>query len=66
MVDEIRSHPPVDFGIWLVPTVNPDGLAYVMQAYCVGVDPTITEASLPTLGARLALPPGRWTDRCTY
>lgn len=38
--------------------VDPDGTAYVMQAYCIGVDPTITEASLPGLGERLALPDG--------
>ena len=42
--------------------VDPDGLAYVMQAYCIGVDPTITQESLPTLGERLDLPPG-WTYR---
>ena len=42
--------------------IDPDGLAYVMQAYCVGVDPTLTEADLPELGARLALPEG-WSYR---
>ena len=42
--------------------VNPDGLAYVMQAYCVGVDPTLTEANLGALGERLDLPDG-WTFR---
>ena len=42
--------------------VNPDGLAYVMQAYCIGVDPTLTEADLAGLGDRLALPDG-WTFR---
>jgi len=42
--------------------VNPDGLAYVMQAYCVGVDPATDEASLATLGERLAMPEG-WTYR---
>ena len=42
--------------------VNPDGLAYVMQAYCVGVDPTLTEDELAALGERLALPDG-WTYR---
>ena len=42
--------------------VNPDGLAYVLQAYCVGVDPTLTEASLDGLGDRLALPDG-WSYR---
>jgi len=41
---------------------RPDGVAYVMQAYCVGVDPTLTEASLPALGERLSLPPG-WSYR---
>jgi len=42
--------------------VAPDGKAYVMQAYCIGVDPTLTEAALPGLGERLALPEG-WTFR---
>jgi hypothetical protein len=51
-----------DAGAPVYELVNPDGLAYVMQAYCIGVDPTITEASLPTLGARLALPEG-WSYR---
>jgi len=43
--------------------VDADGLAYVMQARCVGVDPTMTEASLVTLGDRLSMPDG-WTYRC--
>jgi len=42
--------------------VRPDGVAYVMQAYCIGVDATLTEASLPALGERLALPAG-WSYR---
>ncbi|HEX2850675.1 MAG TPA: hypothetical protein VHN98_08990 [Acidimicrobiales bacterium] len=42
--------------------VSPDGRAYVMQAYCVGVDPTLTEAACAELGTRLALPAG-WTFR---
>jgi hypothetical protein len=42
--------------------VNPDGLASVMQALCVGVDPSIDEAGLAALGDRLALPEG-WTYR---
>lgn len=37
-----------------------DGRTFVMQAYCTGVDPSITESSLADLGARLALPTG-WT-----
>lgn len=42
--------------------VNPQGLAYVMQAYCIGVDPTISEANLGALGECLALPDG-WSYR---
>ncbi|MHB8681785.1 MAG: hypothetical protein ACYDA2_06795 [Acidimicrobiales bacterium] len=42
--------------------VDARGVAYVMQAYCVGVDPTLTEAALPGLGDRLALPAG-WSYR---
>jgi len=42
--------------------VDPDGLAYVMQALCVGVDPTMSEADLATLGDRLSMPEG-WTYR---
>ena len=42
--------------------VNPDGLAYVMQARCIGVDPTISEESLDTLGDKLSMPAG-WSYR---
>jgi hypothetical protein len=42
--------------------VDPDGTAYVMQAYCVGVDPALTEADLPGLAGRLAVPSG-WSFR---
>lgn len=42
--------------------VNPDGVAYVMQARCIGVDPNMTEESLMDLGSRLALPAG-WSYR---
>ena len=42
--------------------VDPDEKAYVMQAYCIGVDPTLTLDVLPSLGERLALPDG-WTYR---
>ena len=51
-----------DAGAPVYELVNPDGLAYVMQAYCIGVDPTLTQASLPDLGARLSLPEG-WSYR---
>jgi hypothetical protein len=42
--------------------VDPSGRAFVMQAYCIGVDPTLTEEELVGLGARLALPEG-WSYR---
>ena len=42
--------------------VAPDGTTYVMQSYSLAVDPTLTEADLPTLGARLQLPEG-WRYR---
>ena len=33
-----------------------------MQAYCIGVDPTITQVNRPTLGQRPAVPNG-WIYR---
>ncbi len=51
-----------DAGAPVYELVDPDGVAYVMQAYCIGVDPTITPESLETLGERLALPTG-WSYR---
>lgn len=51
-----------DAGSQVYELVRPDGIAYVMQARCVGVDPTLTEDDLPTLDERLALPEG-WTYR---
>jgi hypothetical protein len=42
--------------------VASDSTPYVMQSYSLAVDPTLTEADLPTLGARLQLPPG-WRYR---
>lgn len=42
--------------------VAPDGTAYVMQAYCVGVDSSLTEEGLESLGGRLRLPAG-WSFR---
>jgi hypothetical protein len=38
--------------------IDPHGLAYVMQAYCTGVDATLNEIALANLGDRLALPKG--------
>jgi len=42
--------------------VNPDGKTYVMQALCIGVDPTMNEDSLVMLGDRLEMPDG-WSYR---
>ena len=42
--------------------INPQGKAYVMQAYCVGVDPTLNLDNLGDLAARLDLPVG-WSFR---
>jgi len=49
-----------DAGKTVYELVDPEGQAFVMQARCVGVDSSITEQSLETLGDRLALPAG-WT-----
>jgi hypothetical protein len=51
-----------DAGSPVYELVNPAGLAYVMQAYCVGVDSTITQESLETLGEKLTMPSG-WSYR---
>ena len=51
-----------DAGKPIYELVDPDGLAYVMQALCVGVDPGMAESTLATLGSRLAMPKG-WTFR---
>ena len=51
-----------DSGKAVYELVSPDGCAYVMQAYCLAVDPTTDEASLSTLGDRLGLPDG-WAYR---
>ena len=42
--------------------IDPDGLAYVMQAYCVSVDPSLNEENLSEVGGKLALPEG-WSFR---
>jgi hypothetical protein len=51
-----------DAGSTVHELVDGDGLTYVMQAYCVGVDPALTEGSLAGLGDRLDLPEG-WAFR---
>ncbi len=51
-----------DAGSTVHELVDPDGLAYVMQAYCIGVDPTLAQENLAGLGDRLDLPDG-WIYR---
>lgn len=51
-----------DAGSPVYELIDPGGKVYVMQAYCIGVDPTLTEEALPDLGSRLSLPEG-WTYR---
>ena len=51
-----------DAGKTVYELVDPEGRAFVLQARCVGVDPSMTEESLATLGERLALPDG-WSYR---
>jgi hypothetical protein len=51
-----------DAGKKVYELVSPDGVAYVMQARCIGVDPTISEESLDTMGDKLSLPAG-WSYR---
>ena len=51
-----------DAGSVVYELVNAEGKAYVMQAYCVGVDPTLSQANLGDLAGRLKLPAG-WAFR---
>ena len=51
-----------DAGCTVHELVDPEGQAYVMQALCVGVDPTMSPESLDALGERLSMPPG-WAYR---
>lgn len=51
-----------DAGTDVYELIDPQGLAYVMQAYCTGVDSTLDERSLADLAERLALPTG-WRFR---
>ncbi|MFZ4721134.1 MAG: hypothetical protein ACOYMR_17030, partial [Ilumatobacteraceae bacterium] len=52
MVRAIREQPPADFGIWLVPTLNPDGLAANTRFTASGVDPNRDGFDLQTSEAR--------------
>ena len=51
-----------DAGSVVYELVNPEGKAYIMQAYCVGVDPSLDQANLADLAGRLKLPAG-WSFR---
>ena len=51
-----------DAGSVVYELINPDGKAYIMQAYCVGVDPTLNQSNLGDLAGRLKLPAG-WIFR---
>jgi len=51
-----------DAGSVVYELTDPHGKAYVMQAYCVGVDPTLNLDNLSDLANRLDLPTG-WSFR---
>ena len=51
-----------DAGSGVYELINAEGKAYVLQAYCVGVDPTLRQSNLGDLAGRLKSPAG-WTFR---
>ena len=51
-----------DAGSVVYELINADGKAYIMQAYCIGVDPTLNQSNLGDLAGRLKLPAG-WAFR---
>jgi hypothetical protein len=51
-----------DAGSVVYELINADGKAYIMQAYCVGVDATLNQSNLGDLAGRLKLPAG-WIFR---
>lgn len=55
MVRAIRERPPTEFGIWLVPTLNPDGLADLQRRTALDVDPNRDGFDLVTPEARAAM-----------
>lgn len=38
LIDEVRTHPPTAYGMWLIPTLNPDGHAAYTRRNANGVD----------------------------
>lgn len=51
-----------DAGRSVYELVSDENKTYVLQAYCVGIDPSLDESSMASLGERLDLPDG-WTFR---
>ena len=51
-----------DAGSVVYELINADGKAYIMQAYCVAVDPALNAENLKDVGARLKMPEG-WSFR---
>lgn len=54
-VRAIRERPPTTFGIWLVPTANPDGLAAHTRRTADGIDPNRDGFRLETAEARAVM-----------
>lgn len=52
LVRAIRERPPITFGIWLVPTLNPDGLAAHTRRTAQGIDPNRDGFRIETPEAR--------------
>lgn len=48
LVREIRLHPPTEFGIWLIPTLNPDGLDAHTRRTALDLDPNRDGFNLAT------------------
>lgn len=38
LIEHVRNHPPTTYGIWLIPTLNPDGHANYTRRNATGID----------------------------